>query len=83
MKIPNLAIHLCREETPMNKETDLKPIIATNVVEALFAGGVTAISPDTFQIEEKHLSTLTDLIAKDLEIKREDIVDFELNLCDA
>jgi len=46
VKLPNLAIHLCREETPMQKETELKPIIGTCVVENLFKGGVTKIADD-------------------------------------
>lgn len=40
LKLPNLAIHLCREEKPLNNESDLKPIIAMSVVDSLFAGGV-------------------------------------------
>jgi aspartyl aminopeptidase len=83
MKLPNLAIHLCREEAKMNFETDLKPVIATSVVDSLFCGGAEEISKDTFKIGEKHFATLTDLMAKDIGVKREDIVDFELNVCDS
>ena len=83
LKIPNLAIHLCREEQPMNKETETKPIFASSVADSLFSGGVEAISEDKFRIDEKHFSTFTELIAKDLGIVRDQIVDFELNICDA
>jgi len=44
---------------------------------------VEAISEDKFRIDEKHFSTFTELIAKDLGIVRDQIVDFELNICDA
>lgn len=83
VKLPNLCIHLAREETPMQKEVELKPIIAMSVVENLFKGGIEPIADDKFKIDEKHFSSLTDLMAKDLKIKREQIVDFELNLCDS
>ena len=83
LKLPNLAIHLCREEAKVNNETDLKPIITTQVVDALFCGGVEEMESDKFRVGEKHLATLTDMMAKDLGIKREQIVDFELNICDS
>ena len=83
LKIPNLAIHLCREEQPLSKETETKPIFASSVADSLFSGGVEAISEDKFRIDEKHFSTFTELIAKDLGIVRDQIVDFELNICDA
>ena len=60
-----------------------KELIATSVVENLFAGGVEPISDDKFRVGEKHFSTLTDLMAKDLGVLRENIVDFEMNLCDS
>lgn len=84
MKIPNLAIHLDRQEPfDINKETHLKPILCTNVVNELFGEGVKPIEDDRFQLEEKHLSTLTNLIATDLGVERQRIIDFELNLADA
>lgn len=54
VKLPNLAIHLCREETPMQKETELKPMIAMSVIENLFKGGIDPIADDKFRIDEKH-----------------------------
>lgn len=54
-----------------------------SVVENLFKGGIESIADDKFRIDEKHFASLTDLMANDLGIKREDIVDFELNLCDS
>ena len=41
MKVPSLAIHLDREpEFKPNKETHLKPILATNIVHNLFGDSV-------------------------------------------
>ena len=67
----------------MNKEAHLRPILATSVVDGLFGEGVEKIADDKFQLEKRHFNTLTDLIAKDLKINRDQIIDFELNLCDA
>ena len=38
---------------------------------------------DSYNIDKNHWNTLTDLIAKDLKINRESIVNFELSLADA
>lgn len=67
----------------MEKETQLKPVIAMSVVENIFAGGIEKIADDKFKVDEKHFSSLTNLMANDLGVKREQIVDFELNLCDS
>jgi len=49
MKVPSLAIHLDRsDEFNPNKETHLKPMLATAVVNNLFGEGVTKVSDDTF-----------------------------------
>jgi len=49
MKVPSLAIHLDRsDEFKPNKETHLKPVLATGVVNELFGEGVSAINDDTF-----------------------------------
>jgi aspartyl aminopeptidase len=83
VKLPNLAIHLAREEVAIQKETETKPVLAMSVVENLFKGGIEEIADDKFRIDEKHFATFTELLASDLGIKRENIVDFELNLCDS
>lgn len=67
----------------MQKETELKPMIAMSVVENLFHGEVEAIADDKFKVDYKHIRSLTDLMANDLGVKRDSIVDFELNLCDS
>lgn len=63
VKLPNLAIHLCREEVAINKEVETKPLLAMSVVENLFKGGIEPIADDKFRIDEKHFSSLTELIA--------------------
>jgi len=84
MKVPSLAIHLDRsEEFKPNKETHVKPVISMELVNSLFGEGVSKIEDDKFNLDHRHLSTLTDLIAKDLGCKREQIVDFELNAADS
>ena len=84
MKVPSLAIHLDRsEEFKPNKETHLKPVLATNIVNNLFGADVSQIAEDTFALEERHLSTLTQLMATDLEVQRDAIIDFELNCYDS
>lgn len=44
---------------------------------------MSSISEDTFQLEDRHLNTLTQMMASDLNIARENIVDFELNCYDS
>ena len=84
MKVPSLAIHLDRsDEFKPNKETHLKPILATGVINDLFGEGVSAIADDVFQLEDRHMSQLTQLMANDLEIQRDNIIDFELSCYDA
>ena len=49
MKVPSLAIHLDRtDEFKPNKETHLKPILATGVINDLFGEGISQISDDVF-----------------------------------
>ena len=44
----------------------MKPILATSVVNNLFGDDVTQIAEDTWNLEERHLGNLTQLIANDL-----------------
>lgn len=72
MKVPSLAIHLDRsEEFKPNKEQHVKPVISMELVNSLFGEGVSKIEDDKFNLDQRHLSTLTDLMAKDLGCKRE------------
>lgn len=84
MKVASLCIHLDREPSfNPNKETHLKPILATGIVNNLFGEGVTPLTEDTFALEDRHMNTLTSIMAADLNVRREDIIDFELNCYDA
>ena len=57
MKVPSLAIHLDRsDEFKPNKETHLKPILATTIVHNLFGDDVTQLEDDSFSLEDRHLS---------------------------
>ena len=83
LKVPSLAIHLDRsDEFKPNKETHLKPILATGVVNQLFGTDVEKLEDDKFQLDDRHLNTMTDLMATDLEVQRDSIIDFELTLYD-
>lgn len=84
MKVPSLAIHLDRsDEFKPNKETHLKPVLATGIISELFGEGVSVINEDTFQLDDRHMGQLTQLIATDLKIEREQIIDFELSCYDS
>ena len=54
-----------------------------NIVDQIFGENVTKIEDDKFQLDEKHLNTLTSMMANDLKVDRQRIIDFELNLCDS
>lgn len=84
MKVPSLCIHLDRsDEFKPNKEQHLKPVLAMGVVNELFGSDVSKIDDDTFQLDDRHLSNLTQLMATDLNVRRDDIIDFELSLYDS
>lgn len=51
MKVPSLAIHLDRsDEFKPNKETHLKPVLTTGVVNSLFGVDVDKIEDDKFRL---------------------------------
>ncbi|KAF1788506.1 ClpP/crotonase-like domain [Phytophthora cactorum] len=80
MRIPTLAIHLDRkvsEGFTFNKETHLRPVIASAARAELEA---TTDGKD--QPKSKHASVLLQLIAKELDVKIDQICDFELCLFD-
>jgi aspartyl aminopeptidase len=85
MNIPSLCIHLAREpEFNPNKETHLKPILATNVIDQLMGEAIKpfADKDDVYQVEQKHFVTFLDKIANDLGITVDQIVDFEFSAYD-
>ena len=80
MNIPSLCIHLDRsDEFKPNKEQHLKPILATHIVDQLMVEGIQPFKdqPDVFNVEQKHFLTFLDMVARDIEVKVDQIVDFE------
>ena len=58
MNISSLAIHLDREQAfSPNKETHLKPILATTMVDQLMDESIKSDSPDTFKVTDRHFKT--------------------------
>lgn len=92
LRIPNLAIHLQtpkeREAFKYNKEDHLAPIIATAVKETLDGGSSSNSDSSNDKSEEDDVwvknqePLLVQLLASELNVNEESIVDFELNLFD-
>lgn len=81
LRIPTLAIHLDRDVASgfsFNKETHLRPVLATAVRAQLEA--TTGDKAD--QPKAKHSSVLLQLLAKELGVEIDQICDFELCLFD-
>lgn len=95
LRIPTLAIHLDRQETfTFNKETQLFPIAGLVAAELNRVGK----APDSKESEgsqtekgefsplkaitERHHPYLVELIASELDVKPEDVLDFEMILFD-
>ncbi len=72
----------------MNFQSHMAPVIASAVEEALGHGGGGATVDDSSSPAakkakgEKHHPVLLDLLADELECDADDILDFELQLCD-
>ena len=70
-KVPTLAIHLQKESTlKINKETDLKPILATNLLKQINCG-------------EGDCSALLTFLSKELKVLPNQIIDFDLCFADS
>lgn len=93
LQIPNLAIHLDSHERgkfSWDNDANLRPILATSVIDALLDPQATPVKreegeeePESeYGIEKKHLSSFLDLVAREVETTQENIVDFELSLFD-
>ena len=84
--IPSLCIHLDTDRNSFapNKETHLKPIIASSIVDQLMSQGVEDVpeEKDLFNTQKKNHKTFLDRVATDIGCKREEIVDFEFALYD-
>jgi len=85
LRIPNLAIHLQtakeREAFAVNKEDDLSPILAMAVKDSL-TGGSTDDDSTKDEWQKKQEPLLVQMLAAELGVETEDILDFELNLFD-
>lgn len=79
INVPSLCIHLDRApEFNPNKETHLKPILATNVIDQLMGEGIKSDEKeDLYNVQTKHFQTFLDLVARDLDVGVSQIVDFE------
>lgn len=88
LRIPNLAIHLQssteRSAFSFNTENQLRPIIATTVIDQLMDKDDTeeVKSDDKNRIDKKLLKSFLRDIADQCHCEIEDIVDFELGIHD-
>lgn len=83
MNVPSLCIHLDRgDEFKPNKETHLKPILASNCIDQIMGEGIPESENDLYRVHAKHYKTFIDRIANDLEINCDQIIDFELSAYD-
>lgn len=95
MRIPSLAPHLKTDKNnwSWNNEQHLRPVICTSIVDDLFnnekgdddfemIGEINHVGENPYNLEKNHLKSLLDLIATDLSVSVNDIVDFELTLID-
>lgn len=71
MNVPSLCIHLDREpDFKFNKETHLKPILATHCIDQLMGEGMKKVEEDKdiYNVSNKHMKTFLNRIASDLGI---------------
>jgi aspartyl aminopeptidase len=88
LSVPSLCIHLesaeQRAKFEINKETHLKPILATKVIDSLMGEAIKDDNiPDVYNVKGKNFETFLTRIADDLGITVDQIVDFELSMYDA
>lgn len=86
LRIPNLAIHLNRtvnsEGFKVHKENHLVPILATQIGEKLNAP-LSKIKPSHNSLATSRCSSvLLDLLASELHVDPEEIIDFDLSVSD-
>ena len=79
LRIPTLAIHLTtnRDNFEFNKETNFKPLLATEVAKAL------SLSTESGEVLPNQSSVLMSLVAQELSISASAIKGLELNVIDA
>lgn len=84
-RIADLCIHLRTDRSGFNpnKEAETKPIISTAIMDQLFGqGNAKPTGEDTYELEGKHSLIFLQMIATDLGVQVEDLVDFQLNFVD-
>ncbi|KAF2655047.1 peptidase M18, aminopeptidase I [Lophiostoma macrostomum CBS 122681] len=85
LRIPNLAIHLTREETPVNTEEHLHPIIGTAEAE-LNREGRTEVQDEGWTPlptpRQRHHVRVVEIVAEEAGVDASAVVDFELVLYD-
>lgn len=83
LRIPNLAIHLSRnvntEGFKVNKETDTVPILATKLADVMNGGGEEGGEEGMM---ERHHGMLLKVLARELGVRAESIVDVDLCVAD-
>lgn len=86
LRIPTLAIHLDRDVSKkgfqFNRETQLRPILATEVAAKLEAGQDKDHLEDDAHAKPSHHAVLMRLLAEELQVDVAQIQDFELCLFD-
>ena len=86
VSIPSLCIHLEtadeRQAFKPNKETHLKTIMATTLIDNLMGEAIKDESEDVYKVKQKNFETFLTRIADDLEIEVSQIVDFEFSCYD-
>lgn len=85
LKVPNLAIHLTEERKKFepNTESHLRPILSSEIYKQLLKPEPKVKKEDEKGIYKKHYSGLVDLIANDLGINANTIMDFDLYFADS
>lgn len=71
MSVPSLCIHLDTERNAFNpnKESHLKPVLATKVIDSLMGQAIKDESePDVYNIRAKNFKTFLARIANDLKV---------------
>ena len=70
MSVPSLCIHLDteREAFKLNKETHLKPILASSCVDQLYGESITSDKEDVYNVQEKNYLTFLNRVATDLKL---------------
>ena len=76
--VPNLAVHLTKDKSSFspNKETNLVPIVATQVKEKHLDSKKAEKTEEQTSFSLKHHSVLFDLISKELGCNKENIQGF-------